>query len=47
MKKIEAIIRKSKFDDVVEALHNADVHFFSYWILQVLEMKKLVKFTGE
>ena len=31
MKKIEAIIRKSKFDDVVKALHDADVHFFSYW----------------
>ena len=31
MKKIEAIIRKSKFDDVVKALHKADVHFFSYW----------------
>ncbi len=31
MKKIEAIIRKSKFDDVVKPLHDADVHFFSYW----------------
>jgi len=31
MKKIEAIIRKSKFDEVKEALHQIDVHFFSYW----------------
>ena len=31
MKKIEAIIRKSKFEDVKEALHNVKVNFFSYW----------------
>ncbi len=31
MKKIEAIIRKSKFDDVKEALHEVEVNFFSYW----------------
>ncbi len=31
MKKIEAIIRKSKFDDVKKALHNVEVNFFSYW----------------
>ena len=31
MKKIEAIIRKSKFDDVKEALHQIEVKFFSYW----------------
>ena len=31
MKKIEAIIRKSKFDEVVSALHDAEVYFFSYW----------------
>ena len=31
MKKIEAIIRKSKFDDVKEALHDVVVNFFSYW----------------
>ena len=31
MKKIEAIIRKSKFDDVKEALHEIEVNFFSYW----------------
>jgi len=31
MKKIEAIIRKSKFSDVKEALHAIEVNFFSYW----------------
>ena len=31
MKKIEAIIRKSKFSNVKEALHEAGVNFFSYW----------------
>lgn len=31
MKKIEAIIRKSKFEEVKEALHEIEVNFFSYW----------------
>lgn len=31
MKKIEAIIRKSKFGTVKEALHKVGVNFFSYW----------------
>ena len=31
MKKIEAIIRKSKFDEVKEALHGVEVNFFTYW----------------
>lgn len=31
MKQVEAIIRKSKFDDVKEALHKIEVNFFSYW----------------
>ena len=31
MKKIEAIIRKSKFREVKEALHAVGVNFFSYW----------------
>ena len=35
MKKIEAIIRKSKFDQVKEALHNVEVNFLQllgcYW----------------
>ena len=31
MKKIEAIIRKSKFEEVRDALHAVEVNFFSYW----------------
>jgi nitrogen regulatory protein P-II 1 len=31
MKKIEAIIRKSKFSAVRDALHEVGVNFFSYW----------------
>ena len=31
MKKIEAIIRKSKYRIVKEALHEVGVNFFSYW----------------
>jgi len=31
MKKIEAIIRKSKYGVVKDALHNVGVNFFSYW----------------
>ncbi len=31
MKKIEAIIRKSQFDEVKEALLSIEVKFFSYW----------------
>jgi len=31
MKKIEAIIRKSKFEDVKLALHEAGIEWFSYW----------------
>ena len=31
MKKIEAIIRKSKYREVKEALHEVSVNFFSYW----------------
>jgi nitrogen regulatory protein P-II 1 len=31
MKKIEAIIRKTKFDDVKEALTEAGIDFFSFW----------------
>jgi|TARA_B100000768_G_C11249869_1_gene363583 nitrogen regulatory protein P-II 1 len=31
MKKIEAIIRKSKFRVVKHALHEVGVNFFSYW----------------
>ena len=31
MKKVEAIIRKSRFSEVKEALHSVGVNFFSYW----------------
>lgn len=31
MKKIEAIIRKSKYRSVKDALHEVGVNFFSYW----------------
>lgn len=31
MKKIEAIIRRSRFDDVKEALLKADIEWFSYY----------------
>ena len=31
MKKVEAIIRKSKFSAVKDALHEVGVNFFSYW----------------
>ena len=31
MKKIEAIIRRSKYRAVKEALHEVGVNFFSYW----------------
>ncbi len=31
MKQIEAVIRKSKFDDVKKALHSIEVNFFTYW----------------
>ncbi|MEJ6557782.1 MAG: P-II family nitrogen regulator [Flavobacteriaceae bacterium] len=31
MKKIVAIIRKSKFSEVRDALHAVEVNFFSYW----------------
>ncbi|MDX5584689.1 MAG: P-II family nitrogen regulator [Aureibaculum sp.] len=31
MKKIEAIIRKSKYRDVKQALYDAGISFFSYW----------------
>ena len=31
MKKIEAIIRKSKYSEVKKALHNKGINFFSYW----------------
>ena len=40
MKKIEAIIRKSKFRVVKEALHEIGVNFFSYWDITGLGNEK-------
>jgi nitrogen regulatory protein P-II 1 len=31
MKRIEAIIRKTRFEEVREALHKAEIDFFSFW----------------
>lgn len=31
MKKIEAIIRVSKFEEVKQALYDVDIQWFSYW----------------
>ena len=31
MKKIEAIIRRSKYREVKEALHEVGINFFTYW----------------
>jgi nitrogen regulatory protein P-II 1 len=31
MKKIEAIIRKSRFEEVKKALHSVGIDFFTYW----------------
>src|SRR5512133_327847 len=31
MKKIEAIVRKTKFEEVRTALHEADIDFLSWW----------------
>jgi nitrogen regulatory protein P-II 1 len=40
MKKIEAIIRKSKFEDVKQALYDADIDWFSYWDITGLGKSK-------
>lgn len=31
MKKIEAIVRKTKFEEVKESLHENGIEFFSFW----------------
>jgi len=31
MKKIEAIVRKTKFEEVRETLHESGIEFFSFW----------------
>ena len=37
MKKIEAIIRKTKFEDVKDALLEADIEWFSYYDTSTIE----------
>mgnify|MGYP004467727059 CR=1 FL=1 len=37
MKKVEAIIRTSKFQDVKKALHDVGVNFFSFWNVTEVE----------
>ena len=43
MKKVEAIIRKSKFREVKEALHEVEVNFFSYWDVTGVGNEKIGK----
>ena len=43
MKKIEAIIRKSKFSAVRDALHSVEVNFFSYWDVTGVGNQKIGK----
>ena len=42
MKKIEAIIRKTKFEDVKEALLAADIEWFSYYDVLTSESRRKV-----
>lgn len=41
MKKVEAIIRKSKFSTVKKALHEVGVNFLSYWDVTGLGNEKI------
>ena len=43
MKQIEAIIRRSKFSEVKNALHEVGVNFFSYWDVTGLGNEKVGK----
>ena len=40
MKKIEAIIRRSKFEDVKEALLDADIEWFSYYDVRGIDKSR-------
>jgi nitrogen regulatory protein P-II 1 len=40
MKKIEAVIRKSKFEEVKKALYDVDIDWFSYWDITGLGKSK-------
>ena len=47
MKKIEAIIRRTKFDDVKEALLAADIEWFSYYVVWgVVKMREARMYRG-
>jgi nitrogen regulatory protein P-II 1 len=40
MKKIEAIVRKTKFEEVKEALHEIGIEFFSFWAARGVGMAR-------
>lgn len=40
MKKIEAIVRKTKFEEVKEALHDNGIEFFSFWEARGVSMAR-------
>jgi nitrogen regulatory protein P-II 1 len=44
MKKIEAIIRKEKFEEVKVALHEADIDFLSFWDVKGQGTEKLERY---
>ena len=46
MKKIEAIIRKTKFEDVKDALLEADIEWFSYYDVRGIGKSRQAQ-TGE
>ena len=46
MKKIEAIIRKTKFEDVKDALLEADIEWFSYYDVRGIGKKHIESDAG-
>lgn len=44
MKKVEAIIRKSKFKEVKKALLDANIEYFSYWLVRDKSKEKEKRF---
>jgi nitrogen regulatory protein P-II 1 len=48
MKKIEAIVRKERFEEVRKALHEADIDFLSWWDVRGQGTEKQARiFRGE
>lgn len=43
MKKIEAIIRKTKFEDVKDALLEADIEWFSYYDVRGIGKARIIR----